>query len=80
MKGSTNKHSKLPLDVFNSDKQAKIDKVHNSDVTISEDSNGVRITSGGSWIGISPASARLLSASLLISADKADKLKSEKVK
>lgn len=80
MKGSPNKKSKLPLDVFNSGKQSKIDKSHNTEVTVSEDINGVRINFNGSWLGISPAVSRLLSAALLISADKADKLKVEKVK
>jgi len=80
MKSSSNKNSKLPIDQVNSGIQAKIDKAHNADAIVSEDSNGVRITSDGLWIGISPANARLISASLLISADKADKLKAGKVK
>ena len=80
MKASTNKRSKLPLDILNSGKQAKIDKAHNTEVSVIEDANGVRILFNGSWIGISSAVARVLSVSLLISADKADKLKVIKVK
>ena len=83
MKGSSNKHSKLPIAQVNIGKQAKIDKKNSAqDVVVIEDENGCRITfnNGNSWVGISSTMARKISADLLKSADKSDKLKAKKVK
>ena len=78
MKGST-KRSKLPIEVVNAERKAKIDKLNDAqDVTTISDANGVRIVSGNIWIGISPLKARELSALLLVSATDSENKKKDK--
>jgi len=80
MKTSTNKNSKQPIATVNTSHKVKTDKAHNTKVKVTEDVNGVRIEFDGSYLGISPSVARELSASLILSADKSEKLKDRKGK
>ena len=78
MKGST-KRSKLPIEVVNAERKAKIDKLNDAqDVKILSDEHGVRIVSGNVWIGISPLNARKISALLLVSATDSENKKKDK--